>query len=123
MEITEAIKKAIEGGYLKDFKSVRGTDLFFADGNLWLRGTDGSEVCRTNEEIFLDPLFWQALGKAMGWIDKDYPNGEMRCTHGATCLTRYCPYAGFKNPVEEWHRFIDTLAEGKTPEDYFLTLP
>ena len=49
---------------------------------------------------FLDPLFWQALGKAMGWGGEDWDGGWRK----------------------HWHRFIDHLAEGKDAESFFKDL-
>lgn len=72
-------------------------------------------------DVVMDRTFWQALGKALGWIDKDYPNGEMRCD-SPKCDDRYCGYAGYKNPVYEWHRFIDWIADGKDADSFFKQL-
>ena len=102
MKIQEAIQKAIEGGY-KD-------DGFILDSG----GMDYSHC-------FLDPEFWKCLGKSMGWIDKDYPNGEMRC-ESPKCDSRYCEYAGYRNPLNEWKNLIHYLYEGKSIEDYFNQL-
>lgn len=89
----EAINKAIEGGWRKDFQWESVEEM------LWLK-----------EKFLLDPLFWQALGKAMGWKPND-PNishatqsGMERCS---ICL---------------WHRFISHLAEGKDAESFFNEL-
>lgn len=43
---------------------------------------------------------WRILGKACGWIDKDYPNGEMKCDRKYGCESVYCSYAGYKDPIE-----------------------
>ena len=84
MSIREAIQKAIiEGGFTgHPLSSWHEHDKY---------------------QIFLDPLFWQSLGKAMGW---EYVG----------------PYQ--KTPWEtEWHCFLDFLAEGKTAEEFFAELP
>ena len=58
------------------------------------------------EEALLDPLFWRALGVALGWQ--------------VECHPRYIPYnQWWQRP---WHRFIDHLAEGKSPESFFKDL-
>lgn len=104
----EAIQKAIEGGYklpndtdysasYVKIKNVRGRTTDFVFGQF------GSQCLGTipTADILLDPLFWQALGKAMGW--------EFRSDH--------------KEPwKKEWHRFIDHLAEGKDVESFFKDL-
>lgn len=89
----QAIQKAIEGGY----KCVESEVL--ADG-VW------ADLFR--KAILLDPLFWQALGKAMGWGMKGLYEGE-------------------KGQVMEywiavWHTFIDHLAEGKSADEFFTEL-
>jgi len=93
MTIQEAIEKAIEGGWEKDGFVCQG------------------ELIGVEEIALLDPLFWQALGKAMGW---------------ETRITFYNSFIGGKENNDPWrlemHRFIDHLAEGKTIESYFETL-
>jgi predicted amidophosphoribosyltransferase len=72
--MNEAIKLAIEkGGYeIHNFR------------------IGGEHIDRKeDEQIILDPLFWQALGKALGWEDSicetckskfpEYHNGCVRC--------------------------------------------
>ena len=55
------------------------------------------------EEALLDPLFWRALGVALGWH--------------VGCSPRYIPYnQWWQRP---WHRFIDHLAAGKSPASFF----
>jgi len=61
-----------------------------------------STVFRYN--YLLEPLFWQCLGKSLGW-----PEVDMR------------------NPIDpawlwRWHMLIDHLAEGKDIDDYFKGL-
>ena len=87
--IQKAIQKAIETGYNPDWN--------------------------TDEKHLLDPLFWQALGKALGWGD-------------------YAPYglesespAGYDDARLNswrwhWHRFIDHLASGKDVDEFFKEL-
>ena len=58
--VQDAIKQAIEGGYdiSKQFRF-----------NL-PRNYENSEVLRN--DVLLDPLFWQALGKGRGWKGEDW---------------------------------------------------
>lgn len=51
------------------------------------------------------PDFWKSLGKAMGWEGED--------AYLTIIMTAHMAY---------WHRFIDHLAEGKPPEEYFKKL-
>jgi len=69
------------------------------------------------EETFLDPEFWQALGRALGWENnvitvRAVENGR------PTIVTRAGHHWHY-----HWHRLLDVLAEGKTAEDFFESLP
>ena len=84
-----AIQKAIEGGYKNtsyhpDFEN------------------------RLEKLYFLDPLFWQSLGKSLGW-------GEIIHCDGYDKTYADCTKCN-------WHRFIDHLAENKDPESFFKDL-
>ncbi len=107
----EAIQKAIEGGY-KD-RHIWGIE----DGKYILQGDAGERAGHlTEEQILLDPLFWQAVGKAMGWggFDTKYLHSQAEVE------------ASSQMPPNEWrdhwHRFIDHLAEGKDAESFFKEL-
>ena len=70
--------------------------------------------------VFLDPLFWQALGKAEGWdmddrsIWSSRSGGKMGHLDGQ--LYR------FNSPRWHLHRFIDHLIEGKDINSFFEKL-
>lgn len=68
-----------------------------AGDKMWFYDGDCDEAC--DSSIFIDPAFWQALGKARGWIAP--PSGQ----------------AYFYQ-----HRFIDHLAGGKDAESFFAEL-
>lgn len=91
MTIQEAIEGAVENGWV-------------ADGRYFRERTWRGHHDRTRA-ILGDPLFWQALGKAMGWevqFDED---------------------KGFNYQWKDyWHRLIDHLAEGKSIELFFAEL-
>src|SRR3990167_1346466 len=66
------------------------------------------------EIAWCDLSFWQALGNARGWQE---------CVRG--CFRRNDDVCGGwhrKEYLENWHRFIDHLAEGKDAESFFATL-
>ena len=110
MTIQQAIEKAIEGGY-ENKELLIGGPKFVAE-----------HYSHGVSQLFLDPIFWQSLGKAMGW------KGRCKCYEGHTHRALYIP--GRKEPTcfcechidisksinvqwkKEWHRFIDHLAEG-----------
>lgn len=99
MTTKQAIEKAIEGGYEWNGEIPPMYDM----------------LC----EIVLDPLFWQCLGKGMGWKNH-YHLYESGCGNGVICKL---PDQHLNNYREEWgyhwHRLIDHLANGKTILDFF----
>jgi hypothetical protein len=112
MTVKEALEKATQTGYNR-YQLVGRVDAI---------NTYGQEVGRSWEEeksdaqVFLDPLFWQSLGKAMKWCihSERYPDGECKQCQAAT---------GDSQWLFVWHCFIDGLAEGKSAEQFFGTLP
>lgn len=88
----ELIKIAIENGYASDRPA-------YARENL-VTGFEGDI-----RFMVLDPLFWQALGKGLGWGDvlNSHPVYRNRFAHVWQV---------------HWHYFIDHLAEGHSIEDY-----
>jgi hypothetical protein len=69
------------------------------------------------EEPLLDPKFWQALGRALGWSEMcelalSYRHGEEECKS----------FRGYYW-VYQWHCFIQTLADGNTPDTFCAHLP
>lgn len=94
MNFEQAIKEAgAKGGY-KPKRYVASLDINIQE--------DRQEI------ILLDPLFWQALGKARAWALTKHPiRGR---------------YKYMKSWISEWHRFIDHLAEGKPAESFFASL-
>lgn len=109
MEIKEFVEKATKGGWL-----YQGDKPFFDEvyGHWYVSDADGGYVCPSIEVFFLDPKFWQAVGKVKGWdYEVDYKDEE---------FTHYKPNKG------DWkwqmHQMIDALAEGKTVEEFIKTL-
>jgi hypothetical protein len=71
MMIHEAIDKATEGGYHIYGSDGMDTDYEGAtnDYSAWTRKDNESSFIVPTEETFLDPKFWQALGRALGWSE------------------------------------------------------
>lgn len=97
----KAIQKAIEGGY-KDIHDLMGKNIIALEEAFF------AKYC-------LDPLFWQALGKAEGW---DRPEG------GNWCFA--LEGGGYRSYAARWQNeqfnFIDHLAEGKDINSFFEEL-
>lgn len=97
----KAIKKAIEGGWHPKGLKIEGYPISWIIQATINRSKFWERYC-------LEPLFWQALGKAMGW-----ENGEMVIHEKMVAYQQWKIY---------WHCFIDALAEGKTPDEFFNEL-
>lgn len=89
----QAIRKAIERGYSKLREPITFIEW---KGSSWMIRTS-DEITYPIEVLFLDPSFWQSLGKALGW----------------------CPDDNWK---WYWHNFIDNLIAGKDTETFFKDL-
>lgn len=95
----EAIQKAVEGGY----------------------GTMKSQAyCSFGNEIrnclhTSDPLFWQAVGKSLGWGETIHCSGQ--CYGFIDDNDTTAPLWKYY-----WHEFIDHLSEGKDAESFFNEL-
>ena len=119
MTVQEALNKANEGGY-----HIHGSDGMETsyDGatnefSAWTRKDNLSTFLVPTEETFLDPHFWQAFGRALGW--RETCDRALLCVHGEEeyerCRGSYWMY--------QWHRFIQALAEGNPPDAFFASLP
>ena len=96
MTTQEAIKKAIEGGWRSNDELIKKESRFYDPYQFISSAVN-------NKGTFIDPQFWQCLGKAIPF--KGRPSDEDN-----------------RPWLREWHSFIDHLAEGKTIEDYFKQL-
>jgi hypothetical protein len=109
MTIAEALQKAVEGGYRINGSDSMDTDEAGAHSvcSAWTRSDNDTPCGVSVHEAWLDPLFWRALGLALGWHDGV-----------ATPCLIYEQW--WRQP---WHRFIDHLADGHTPEAFFARVP
>jgi hypothetical protein len=99
----EAIQKAIEGGYIYTKEYNQKTIDWLADNML-----------KHQHQVLLDPKFWQALGKSLGWELVDHKVHALAYSLGKELPNQKWLY--------NWHLFIDHLAEGKDPEEFFTNL-
>ena len=84
--------------------------------SVWTRKDNESSFIIPMEETFLDPQFWHALGRALGW--SEVCDLAISCVHGdeecRRCRGSYWMY--------QWHCFIQEIANGKTPATFFESL-
>ena len=92
MIIAEVLKKATEGGYHINGSDGMDTDYEGAtnDYSAWTRKDNESSFLVPTEETFLDPQFWQALGRALEWSEAC--DLAITCVHG---LEACCSYRGY----------------------------
>jgi hypothetical protein len=118
MTIEETLTKATEGGYHINGSDGMATSYAGAtnDFSAWTRKDNLSTFLVPTEETFLDPHFWQALGRALGWSETC--DLAITCVHGKEecrqCHGSYWMY--------QWHCFIQEIADGNTPEAFFARL-
>jgi hypothetical protein len=118
MTIEEAMQKAVGGGY--HIHGSDGIETSYAGANsaftAWTRKDNASTFQIAVEETFLDPHFWQALGRGLGWSEV--------CEHALLCVhqgetSRRCRGSYW---MYQWHGFIQVLADGNPPEAFFARL-
>lgn len=108
MTIEEAIQKAIKGGW-DDTNYAYASQNEIDPKNEWEIG-----IWRYDVKVFIDPLFWKALGKAMGWFkEKNMPNTTLEIKTNGEFVS---------NSEYVWHEFIHHLADGGTIESFFKKL-
>lgn len=115
--IEQAIKEAVKKGGFKPFddEKVRTCTV---ENTSWVIFTTKVNIRRRIiAEIFLDPFFWQALGKARVWKVRKH-----RGCGGNAIYPEYPDCCGQGDFKEYWHRFIEHLAEEKDAESFFATL-
>jgi hypothetical protein len=119
MTIQEALDKAVEGGYHIYGSDGMDTDYEGAtnDYSAWTRKDNDSSFLVPTEETFLDPKFWQALARTLGWSEAC--DLAISCRHGHEECQSWRGYYW----MYQWHRFIQALADGNTPEAFFAHLP
>lgn len=101
MTIEEVIKEAVASGWNNKY------------AHFYCPLSDGQD-----DHAFIDPLFWQALGRARGWKGIVEYVIEEKMEHESSLH--------IDSAWEVWqyhqHRFIDALAEGRSVEEFFKEL-
>src|SRR5262245_9528940 len=118
MTIPEAIDKAVQGGYHIYGSDGMDTEYEGAtnDYSAWTRKDNDSSFLVPTEETFLDPQFWQALGRALGWSERC--DLSITCVHGHEECHQYHGYYW----MFQWHCLILAIADGNTPDASFAPL-
>ncbi|HEC64681.1 MAG TPA: hypothetical protein ENI23_05275 [bacterium] len=134
MTIQQTIKKAIEGGYR--LGSSLGLNTRKETIKLFDVNKNTARDIREYWNIaLLDPSFWKALGKALGWTGEKirmcFGCGiTLRWNEEPTMDGKHGGKNGCGSDIEEYegqwliemHRLIDHLAEGKSIESFFKEL-
>jgi hypothetical protein len=115
MTIPEALEKAVAGGYHLYGSDGMNTDYAGAthDFSAWTRQDTLSTFLVPTEAMFLDPHFWQALGRALGW--REACDLAITCGHGAA----ECQRGRGSYWMYQWHCWIQALAYGHSLEAFF----
>jgi hypothetical protein len=100
--IEQAIKDAVERGYEPQVERYPE-----------MAGISSLQIATAMQaDVFIDPAFWKALGKARGWTtDADYKYWQKSVAEWEAMYWK-----------KFWHRFIDHLADGKDAESFFEQL-
>jgi hypothetical protein len=118
MTIQEAIEKSVDDGY--HIYGSDGMDTYYEgatnDYSAWTRKDNASSFMVPTEETFLDPQFWQALGRALGW--SEVCDLAILCGRGEDEGQKSRGYYW----MYQWHCFIQALADGHTPAGFFARL-
>src|SRR2546422_6150829 len=118
MSIQEALDKATAGGY--HIHGADGVETAYSGASsaysAWTRKDNKSSFMVAVEATFLDPHFWQALGRALEW------HHAMRTVHKVEHGRPTVVTSVGQHWRSHWHRFVDCLAEGKTAADFFQRL-
>jgi hypothetical protein len=118
MTIQEAMNKANKGGY--HIHGSDGAETYYSGANsefsVWTRKDNDSSFIVPVAETFLDPHFWLALGRGLGWEQ------AVRAVHAVENGRAMLVTRTGQQWLSHWHRFIDHLAEGKPPDAFFATL-
>ncbi len=119
MNLDEAIKIAIQNGWTT-FKGHKIDSVHFINSGSKrlaeiVEEHDGASSSTTfsYDEFLLDALFWQSLGKGLGWeetVEIEIPDFPLTPALKATQWK------------VQWHHFIDAIADGRTPEEFFREL-
>lgn len=119
--MNEAIKLAIEkGGYKPEYKDcVVYIDDFL--GHQYSKFVDrrGDIEKWATAEIFADPLFWQALGKALGWDEIHAKNPENNI-----CIKNKSGSITYFDDCDIYHamRYMELILTGGDTEKYWQSL-
>lgn len=107
----QAIQKAIEGGWKpkhSGFKNCINIVEVLETFKVFYPDIESIKQSGHSHEYFLNPLFWQSMGKSLGWKNRH---------------TFYNNFLSGKECDDPWrlemHRFIDHLASGEDVESFF----
>lgn len=109
----KAIQKAIEGGWGKETDSH--PEFMLSEAVIqWYSGINS-----TMRHVVLDPLFWQALGKAEGWREDEVLSRFPESNNSSSMQPKVIKPGKW---LSMQHALIDHIAEGKDVDSFFNNL-
>lgn len=101
------IEKAIEGGWKGLFMDDEGITVDIQSQIAWGRTKTGLGRHLPLQVIALDPTFWQALGKTLGWSEQKthFPSSLAKCVWQNTAYV-----------------FYDLILTGASTDEFWATL-
>jgi hypothetical protein len=118
MTIEEAITQAVGAGY--HIQGSDGVETIYSgassDYSAWTRKDNVSSFMVAVEETFLDPAFWQALGRALGHSEATEHGKLLLYAPTGTALAKKIGWGEYTMV-----RFVDHLATGKTLASFFTS--
>lgn len=113
-----AIELAVEGGW--KYQNNRKTDFTVREHDLkiYFNDENDTKIYIGFYEVLLDSFFWKSIGKALDWEERK----ECGCCNKEKEFCRCWHYEIWEEWKNQWHSFIDILASGQTPDDFFATI-
>jgi hypothetical protein len=113
----EIIEKAIEGGWKRGVDASKNVFSFDIYESGIVYSVDPVMYIDA-EEMIIDPLFWQSLGKALGWDKEDEENLKLYHASGGYGRMPVTIYKWNKNA----HNFYNLLLTSGNTEKFWKDL-
>lgn len=119
MTVKEIIEKAVYGGYepFKTFSMQEGGDFEIRGDEFNVAVLKGGFASRNIYNMFLDPLFWAAVGKVEGWDKEEAIRAEYYNRN-----SEQIEYIDLEGSEWRMHQMMNAFLVGKTLEQFLATL-